>query len=71
MESFDGKTAILLLVFAIDSDKLNVLIWITSQRSLHHIETGCPHREYDTSQGSASKVPDGTGKLTAFPVDAI
>ena len=49
MEPFDGETAVLWLNLAINSDVLDGLIWIRLQRSLYHIQTGSPGREYDTS----------------------
>lgn len=57
MEPFDGETATLWLNLAIDTDGLDDLIWIRPQRSLYHIETGCPGREYDTSRRLAQKNP--------------
>jgi hypothetical protein len=42
IEPFDGETAVLWLNLAINPDGLDDLIWIALQRSLYHIETGCP-----------------------------
>ena len=42
VEPFNSDAAVLGLYFAIDSDGLDGFIWITTKRSLYHIETGCP-----------------------------